>query len=48
MHNRRRALIRMSAAAAGIAADRPLYLSALDALARSGMIVPVTDQEQQT
>ncbi|KXO99152.1 mycofactocin biosynthesis chaperone MftB [Tsukamurella pseudospumae] len=34
--------------AAGIAADRPLYLSALDALARSGMIVPVTDQEQQT
>ncbi|WP_336669887.1 mycofactocin biosynthesis chaperone MftB [Tsukamurella sp. USMM236] len=32
--------------AAGIAADdRPLYLHALGALARSGMIVPATDQE---
>ena len=32
--------------AADIAADdRPLYLGALDALARSGMIVPATDQE---
>lgn len=32
--------------AAGIAADdRPPYLSALDALARSGMIVPAADQE---
>ncbi|CAM3838550.1 mycofactocin biosynthesis chaperone MftB [Tsukamurella ocularis] len=32
--------------AAGIAADdRPQYLSALDALARSGMIVPAADQE---
>ncbi|MET9327622.1 mycofactocin biosynthesis chaperone MftB [Tsukamurella sp. NPDC003166] len=35
--------------AAGVAADdRPLYLHALGALARSGMIVPATDQESES